>query len=364
MLRTDQPLARRIIHKLPKVLLAAFGISQVVGVAYADNPGLPFDVASDLSSDGCETIPRQKIDAFEAKMTALPSKEAMEVATSTIGTRYDNTYRNLVMRKAKKYGLTIIDDRPFRAKVDRAQSVGEVISTVNEFLAPRNITISVYEHHDITDRAGLFHALDPSKLDLKKFKQGANQFMDAYFSIPVEVTNLTDIKEVKITGGAIGHYASGDAFPYSTTMHIDLDWWNFGASKDVYRHEQSHFITYAVCNGVWGVLHDKQARSFNPKGFSYGKFTDSSAFADNYGGMTPLEDSATVMEGTAGGLDDDLFYPEKWGGASDALRDKAATWTLRIAGKVPGYDGYLLETATRRPPIEVVTALMNAMTFG
>jgi hypothetical protein len=244
-----------------------------------------------------------------------------------------HTYKEYAAEQAAKYGLTLVDEEPFKEKIESAQSSDEVLHVLNEFTAHYGFEV------------GLKATID----DVEGVKQGAGDLMDHFYTIPVELGKLSGIKKLDIVDSVPGAYgmpeAGGDTDPFSHTIRIGIDGF-MQSGGDIYAHELAHGIDGQLCGEV-GMRRDPDFKKLNAPRFKYSESqkTDHDqgrkSTVESYGETNVAEDKATFYQRLIDGISPSMLNSE-----SSVIRAKEDVLLSRLEEKVPHITNYLRDIST------------------
>lgn len=250
---------------------------------------------------------------------------------------FQNDFENYTLEQAKKYGVTVIDRRPYRAQLEKADSVDQVFDVLSKFTANYGIKIKTGERNEK-------ERLHKKDIDLKQFKEGAGAFISTVHFMPVELVKLSGVTTIEIVNSlekfeALGQklVPNGIIIPEKHIIRVPIEDFYNGNPK-VISHEIAHGVDYFLCGPTGWKMNDPLFTKLNPKGFRYGVEDDDAVdavVAEVYGETNVLEDKATELQRSLVALDLEILAEDT------PLRKKYEVLMARIVQKIPKLDLYL-----------------------
>lgn len=307
-----------------------------------------------FTDTGCDVVPQAVADEVNRNLDTPEDPRLVELEKLEYK-EFDKKYREYALTAASENGLTLIDSTEYEKQVDKAESVDEVLYTLNSYTRQYGFNVSVHGSWDPKDVGIGLTTLDKKDIDLAEFKKGANGLMGSLFFSPVELIKLSDLQEIRIVQ-EIGHVAFtnasnpiGVAHSVTHIMYATLQGFNEGDFEH-FDHELGHLFDYRVC-GIWGYRRDPEYKALNSKSFKYDRaylYTQDYPRDDvvsGYAGTAVEEDKADMQKVMVNGLDDDLIDPK-----SKILKAKYRLLLSRLENKVPGVSAYLAAISGRLKP--------------
>jgi hypothetical protein len=325
---------------------------------YTGSPTYAVEAAYDYAlNNGAAASPETlaKVDSIVDR-PANPELKALKANSKTLLTSDEaetmhRKYELFTMKKAAEHGLTVIDPKPYREKIEQANGVSDVTSVVNSYTKQLGFEFSVPEKRDLLDLSRDSGPIDPSTIDPDKFKKGAEVFVSALASTPKEViTQAAKVRELRLVDhmDKMENKVIGDFEPEGkanlTTGVISIPLKSFYEGKPtIYPHEIGHRLDKEENGGQAGQYRDARYRTLNPPNFIYGDANSpdlKTAVADPYGATNIPEDKGKLYERMLNGLSTDYLYR-----APDPIRAKYRELLGRLEETVPGSVGYLMDVS-------------------
>jgi len=307
----------------------------------------------------CAPVSNQEIQEIDSVLSQPPNARVEEMARRT--PQYENYqnqpgFRELAQREADRLGLTLIDERPYRQRLDQIDLVypnqnviGEGFKVINDFTRNYGFDVSVLKSTESQIDAPV--PFKPQDLPNYYFDGVFNYLLDTFRYLPVEEVKASGIKHIVIvrafkTDGKIDWNVGGEVqFNDPNTVYIGIA--ELGSEEGpqiVIFHEMSHTGDFNYCHSPQLSQNDPQYEDLNPSNFQYqGKkyktFDGWRAVTDTqYGAQNIWEDKADTGKYLLPGINRVVALK-----SPKAIRKKYDVLAARLEKQAPGVVEYLEE---------------------
>ena len=317
-------------------------------VIYDSLPRFPQIAEDYLNRGNCNA------DQLEPKKVNIVSDVSPEDLTQEEFHRY-------ARYQAEINGLTLADESEYLGKIDKAESVGDVLSIVNSYARNHSLKITIPESDSVEDFSVKYFGLGNEQFDITEFKSISKRLLRNLYFIPTELTKSAEVQEVKIVGSIyhimFKHLFGNTAFydglrneisgsehlgglfnPVNRIIYINMDDSRSANLSGRMLHELSHAILFKTC-GLSGTLNDKEFASLNPEGFLYGDKESLKTYkgisSSRFGYNNVFEDAAYTMGDIVL-----TFPPIRHDSLPPVQKAKAKLIEQRAEQLAPGFSNY------------------------
>ena len=316
------------------------------GQYYANEPLLaPALAVGFVTERGVDQVPGSIMAAINEAAAKPTDPELAAMIDKYDGKLMAEHYHDYTLEQAKRAGLTLIDPRPYRDRIDKATTIAEVMAATDQYTKKLGFDTELHQKNDPLDIGVGANPVDVKGLNLAKLKIGTQTMLGSLGYMPKQLYDYADIRQLRIVQSfngvdnpVIGNFQpTAETNPVTGVLYIPVQSL-YTSSFVTYMHEISHRIDYQM-NGLWGMERDYNLLTLNDKSFHYGQPGNSRISADvnrTYAATNPVEDKASLYQSMVNGLDGDLLN-----NPAPVIRNKYRTLLGRLDENVPGIAQYL-----------------------